>query len=165
LLRTIDPLAKLQINKSSSTELAEAARQRARGDEPGKPKRNRGHLPAHLPRVERVIEPESTLCPCGCGCGEMAKIGEDVSERLDVIPAQFRVLVTRRPKYACRRCSQAVAQALEGATGVFGEAAKGAPEPVIDVKTLHAKTAGLALENDFLSGALGKAGLLPSARK
>ena len=41
----------------------------------------------------------------------MAKIGEDVSERLDVIPAQLRVLVTRRPKYACRRCSGAVAQA------------------------------------------------------
>ena len=40
-----------------------------------------------------------------CGCGEMAKIAEDVSERLDVIPAQLRVLVTRRPKYACRRCS------------------------------------------------------------
>ena len=71
--------------------------------------RNRGHLPPHLPRVERVIEPASTQCICGCG--EMAKIGEDVSERLDVIPAQFRVLVTRRPKYACRRCSQVVAQA------------------------------------------------------
>ena len=71
--------------------------------------RNRGQLPAHLPRVERIIEPKSTLCPCGCG--EMARIGEDVSERLDVIPAQLRVLVTRRPKYACRRCSEAVAQA------------------------------------------------------
>ena len=41
----------------------------------------------------------------------MTKIGEDVSERLDVIPARLRVLVTRRPKYACRRCSGAVAQA------------------------------------------------------
>src|SRR5207253_8959862 len=71
--------------------------------------RNRGQLPAHLRRVERIIEPKSTLCPCGCG--EMAKIGEDVRERLDVIPAQLRVLVTRRPKYACRRCSEAVAQA------------------------------------------------------
>jgi len=71
--------------------------------------RNRGRLPAHLPRVERVIEPESTMCPCGCGA--MARIGEDVSERLDVIPAQFRVLVTRRPRYACRRCSGAVVQA------------------------------------------------------
>ncbi len=72
-------------------------------------KRNRGRLPAHLPRVERVIEPASTLCPCGCG--PMARIGENSSERLDIVPAQFRVLVTRRPKYACRKCSGAVAQA------------------------------------------------------
>lgn len=93
----------------AAQEKAEAAMQRARGEEPRSPKRNRGHLPFHLPRVERVIEPASTLCPCGCG--EMARIGEDVSERLDVIPAQFQVLVTRRPKYACRRCSQVVAQA------------------------------------------------------
>ncbi len=93
----------------AAQEKAEAAMQRARGETPRKPKRNRGHLPPHLPRVERVIEPASTLCPCGCG--EMARIGEDVSERLDVIPAQFRVLVTRRPKYACRRCAQAVVQA------------------------------------------------------
>lgn len=71
--------------------------------------RNRGRLPPHLERVERVIEPKSTRCPCGCG--EMAKIGEDVSERLDVIPAQLRVLVTRRPKYACRRCAGAPVQA------------------------------------------------------
>jgi transposase len=93
----------------AAQEKAEAAMQRARGETPRKPKRNRGHLPPHLPRVERVIAPASTLCPCGCG--EMARIGEDVSERLDVIPAQFRVPVTRRPKYACRRCAQAVAQA------------------------------------------------------
>jgi len=39
------------------------------------------------------------------------KIGEDVSERLDIIPAQFRVLVTRRPKYACRACEEGVVQA------------------------------------------------------
>jgi transposase len=74
--------------------------QRARGETPRKPKSNRGHLPSHLPRVERVNEPASTLCPCDCG--EMAKIGEDMCERLDVIPAQFRVLVTRRPKYGSR---------------------------------------------------------------
>ena len=93
----------------AAQEKAEAALQRARGEPPRKPARNLGHLPPHLPRIERVIEPASLLCPCGCG--EMAKIGEDVSRRLDVIPAQFRVLVTRRPRYACRRCSQAVAQA------------------------------------------------------
>ena len=56
-------------------------------------------------------------------------------------------------------------QLLEGATGGFGEAAKAEPEPVIDVKTLHAKIGELALENDFLSGALGKAGLLPSTKR
>ncbi len=55
-------------------------------------------------------------------------------------------------------------QLLEGATGVFGDSLKAEPEPVIDVKTLHAKIGELTLENDFLSGALGKAGLLPSAR-
>ena len=51
-------------------------------------------------------------------------------------------------------------QLLEGATGVFGDAVKAEPEPVIDVKTLHAKIGELTLDNDFLSGALGKAGLL-----
>lgn len=56
-------------------------------------------------------------------------------------------------------------QLLEGATGVFGEAPKAEPEATIDVKTLHAKIGELTLENDFLSGALGKAGLLPSGRK
>ena len=56
-------------------------------------------------------------------------------------------------------------QLLEGATGVFDAAATADPEPAIDVKTLHAKIGELTLENDFLSGALGKAGLLPSARK
>jgi transposase len=69
----------------------------------------RKSLPAHLPRVEVVIEPETTACPC-CG-GAMHVIGEEQSQRLDVIPAQFRILVTRRPKYACRACSGAIVQA------------------------------------------------------
>lgn len=56
-------------------------------------------------------------------------------------------------------------QLLEGATGVFGDTVKTEASPVVDVKTLHAKIGALTLENDFLSGALGKAGLLPSARK
>ncbi|AGG75690.1 Hypothetical protein SMc03249 [Sinorhizobium meliloti 1021] len=52
-------------------------------------------------------------------------------------------------------------QLLEGATGVFGDEAKTEPTaPTVDVKTLHAKIGELTLENDFLSGALGKAGLL-----
>ena len=56
-------------------------------------------------------------------------------------------------------------QLLEAATGVFGAPAKAELEPRVDVKTLHAKIGELTLENDFLSGALGKAGLSPSARK
>ena len=56
-------------------------------------------------------------------------------------------------------------QLLDAATGVFGGADKGPSEPVIDVKELHAKIGQLTLENDFLSSALGKAGLLASARK
>jgi hypothetical protein len=71
--------------------------------------RPRKKLPAHLERIEVVIEPEAT---CGaCGSGERVKIGEDVSERLDVIPARFRVIVTRRPRYACAACREGVTQA------------------------------------------------------
>ena len=76
---------------------------------PAKPRAaNRGSLLKHLPRIEEVIEPESLTSACG-GC--LHCIGEDVSERLDVIPAQFRVIVTRRPKYACRSCTDGVVQA------------------------------------------------------
>lgn len=76
---------------------------------PAKPRStNRGSLPKHLPRIEEIIEPESLICGCG---GGLHCIGEDVSERLDVIPTQFRVIVTRRPKYACRSCTDGVVQA------------------------------------------------------
>jgi transposase len=71
--------------------------------------RPRKKLPAHLDRIEEVIEPEAT---CGaCGSADRVKIGEDVSERLDVIPARFRVIVTRRPRYACTACREGVTQA------------------------------------------------------
>lgn len=69
----------------------------------------RGKLPAHLPRIEVVIEPAQSACPC-CQ-GAMVVIGEDSSERLDVIPARYQVVVTRRPKLACRACEGVVVQA------------------------------------------------------
>jgi len=84
--------------KSSATVKREATKTR---------RTNRGHLPAHLSREEVVIEPESKTCPCGCA---LHVIGEDVSERLDRIPAKLRVIVTRRPKYACRACTDGVVQ-------------------------------------------------------
>jgi transposase len=71
--------------------------------------RNIGALPKHLPRCEQVLEPETTACPC-CQ-GQLHKIGEDVNEVLDVIPAILRVLRTIRPKYACRSCTDGVVQA------------------------------------------------------
>jgi transposase len=67
---------------------------------------NRGALPAHLPRIHHTIAPQDTNCPC-CR-GPMHVIGEETAERLDVIPAQYRVIVTHRPKLACRACEKIV---------------------------------------------------------
>ena len=47
-------------------------------------------------------------------------MGEDVAERLDIVPAQFRVIVMRRPKYACRSCEEVVVQAPAPARLVEG---------------------------------------------
>lgn len=61
-------------------------------------------LPAHLRRVEHRHEPEDTTCPSP-GCGRpMVRIGEDVSERLDIVPAEFFVHRHVRGKWACRCC-------------------------------------------------------------
>ena len=66
----------------------------------------------HLPHQEVVIEPESKACPC-CG-GELHVIGEDTSKRLDKVPAKVRVILTRRPKYACRSCEKTGADTVAG---------------------------------------------------
>ena len=70
---------------------------------------NRGALPDHLPRIEITVGIAAQACPC-CQ-GTLHRIGEDVSERLDIVPAQLRVLVVRRPKYGCRACEEVVVQA------------------------------------------------------
>ncbi|HEF0889220.1 TPA: IS66 family transposase [Escherichia coli] len=66
-------------------------------------------LPESLPRIERIVEPDSIVCPCGCG--DMVRIGEDRSERLDYIPARYQVIVTVRPRYACSKGRAGVVQA------------------------------------------------------
>src|SRR6056297_1618586 len=95
------------------SEAEEHKQDQAASDDPPKRKRvarrNRGNLPENLPRIERVVEPDSLICPCGCG--QMHKIGEDRTERLDIVPAHLRVIVTVRPRYACRACSDGVTQA------------------------------------------------------
>ena len=100
-----------------------------------RPRRN--HSPAFKARVAlEAIKGERTL--------------SDLAQQFDVHPN----LIT-----------QWRTQLLEGASGVFGAAPAGEAAPAVDVKVLHAKIGELALENDFLSGALGKAGLLPGARR
>ena len=104
------------------SEAEEQKQDQAPGDDTPKRKRvarrNRGNLPEDLPRIEQVVEPDSLVCPCGCG--QMHKIGEDRTERLDIVPAQLRVLVTVRPKYACRACTDGVTQAPAPAALIEG---------------------------------------------
>lgn len=97
----------------------------------------RNHSPAFKAKVAlAAIKGEKTLA--------------ELAQQFDVHPNQI---------------TQWRSQLLEGAAGVFGPESKSeAAAPAIDVKTLHAKIGELALENDFLSGALGKAGLLNAKR-
>lgn len=60
-----------------------------------KRRNNRGALPAHVPRIEVVLDPDDKICS-SCQ-GRLDQIDEDRSERLDMVLAQFRVVVTRRP--------------------------------------------------------------------
>jgi len=80
------------------------AGQDARADRPGMPPRRqpvRAPLPAQLPR-ERVVVPAPTACPC-CG-GKLSKLGEDITETLEVVPRQWKVVQTVRERFSCRRC-------------------------------------------------------------
>jgi transposase len=85
------------------SELGQAGKER-----PKREARPRKGFAAHLERIEEVIEPE---IPDDCQGLEKVLIGEDRSERPDVIPPKFRVIVTRRPKYASRE-RDGVLQAL-----------------------------------------------------
>ncbi|KAB2957250.1 MAG: IS66 family transposase [Rhizobiaceae bacterium] len=129
---------------------------------------NRGSLPAHLPRIEQVIDIASKTCPC-CN-GLLHVMGEDRSERLDVVPARFRVIVTRRPKYACRSC-EAVVQAPAPAKLIEG----GLPTEAMVAHVLVAKYAdhlplyrqaqiyarqGVSLDRSTLADWVGKAAFL-----
>jgi len=130
---------------------------------------NRGKLPAHLPRIETVIDVESTICRC-CA-GTLHRIGEDVAERLDIVPAQFRVLVVRRPKYACRACTDVVVQAPAPARLIEG----GLPTEATVAQVLVSKFAdhlplyrqaqiyarqGIALDRSTLADWVGRAAFL-----
>lgn len=100
-----------------------------------RPRRN--HSPAFKAKVAvAAIKGEKTLA--------------ELAQQFDVHPNQI---------------TQWRSQLLEGASGVFGDAAKAKAAPAVDVKGLHAKIGELTLANDFLSGALDKAGLLPGVKR
>jgi len=114
---------------------ARAARDAATPTSARSRKTNRGSLPAHLERIEQVVDVDDKACPC-CG-GALHQIGEDISERLDVVPTTFRVLVTRRPRYGCRSCESAVVQAPAPARIVEG----GIPTEAVIAQVLVSKYA------------------------
>jgi transposase len=88
-----------------------------------RPRAGRQPLPEHLPRIEHHHEP--TSCTCGqCG-NDLTKIGEDVSEQLDVEPARFFVHRHIRPQYACRACETITAASIPPAVIDGGLAAVG----------------------------------------
>src|SRR5437016_1092976 len=63
---------------------------------------SRKPFPDHLPR-ERVVIPAPASCPC-CGSDRLSKLGEDITETLEVVPRQWKVIQTVREKFSCRAC-------------------------------------------------------------
>jgi len=96
-------LAALEEDASEAEAAAELAAQRAKvavkGFERRKPARR--PFPEHLPR-ERIVYPSATACPC-CG-GALHKLGEDVTETLEMIPRRWKVIQHVREKFSCRIC-------------------------------------------------------------
>ena len=91
-------------------------------------------FPEHLPR-ERVVVPGPTSCAC-CGSTKLAKLGEDITETLEVIPRQWKVIQTVREKFSCRACEK-IAQA----PAPFHVIARGRAGANLLAMILHAKFA------------------------
>ena len=101
---------------------------------PKRPRAGRQPLPAHLPRIEHRHEPDS--CQCG-QCGkDLVKIGEDITEQLDVEPAKFFVHRHIRPQYACKACETITAAPIPPAVIDGGLAAVGLLVWVLTAKFL-----------------------------
>jgi len=100
-------LAALQATPAAGADVsADASENAPEKQQRRQPKREA--LPSHLRRVEQRIEPEDTRCPTP-QCGQpMVRVGEDISERLDIVPAEFFVQRQIRGKWACRCCQTMV---------------------------------------------------------
>jgi transposase len=91
-------------------------------------------FPEHLPR-ERVIVPGPTACAC-CGSTKLAKLGEDITETLEVIPRQWKVIQHVREKFTCRACEK-----ISQAPAPFHVIARGRAGPSLLAMILYAKFA------------------------
>jgi transposase len=110
-----DTLAEDEADLEAQLAALQAQQDASDADKPqaGKRKPRREALPEHLRRVEHHHEPESTTCPTP-ECGQpMVRIGEDLSERLDVVPAEFFVHRHIRGKWACKCCQQLVQEPVD----------------------------------------------------
>ena len=94
-------------NKDEDSAIAEAADTQDKKTTAKKTPGGRKPLPAELPRIriEHDISDTDKICDCGC---QMDRIGEDVSEQLDIIPAKIQVIQNVRFKYACKCCEEGV---------------------------------------------------------
>lgn len=88
-------------------------------------------LPEHLPR-ERVVHQASSECPC-CG-GALRKLGEDITEMLEYVPARWKVIQHVREKFACRKC-----EAITQAPAPFHPISRGRAGPQLLTQILFAK--------------------------
>ena len=162
-------LEEAEQNEAEAAAEAEAKSPPMREEAKRKRRANRGSLPSHLPEIETIVDIGSKACPC-CG-GHLHCIGEEVSKKLDIVPAQFRVLVVRRPKYACRACEDVVIQAPAPARVIEG----GMPTEALVAHVLVSKYAdhlplyrqaqiyerqGLHLDRSTLADWVGRAAFL-----
>jgi len=97
-------LEELEASASEDAIAAEKAALQAARAAPPRRRPARRPFPEHLPR-ERVVITAPTACPC-CGSGRLSKLGEDVTETLEVIPRRFRVIETVRERFSCRDCER-----------------------------------------------------------
>jgi transposase len=109
LMLAMEDLEQEAAEQEAAKDAAEQSEEKRRQRRAARPLRNLGALPSHLPRDEVVIDVDDKACPC-CG-GTLHLIDEDRTEMLNRVPAQLRVKVTRRPRYGCRACGEAVVQA------------------------------------------------------
>jgi transposase len=97
-------LAELEAGATEDDLAAEQAAIRAGTSVQARRQPRRRPFPAHLPR-ERVVVPAPESCPC-CGSDRLSKLGEDVTETLEVIPRQWKVIQTVRERFSCRDCER-----------------------------------------------------------